>query len=402
MSGIDPFEQHEEAIRREGEFQSSPSPSMESGPQSQEAASITRPPLVPRPRRPFPLHPNFGWAILWCIGMLLVTQVPGGLLAAGMIVAGMILFPNSIRRDDIHDTASLLRTPLGLVSFGIAIFVAHALMIGVSLIVLRIVAGRDWMRQVAIRLPSWKHVVLIVLVWPAFSFLANGIGHVIQQYLHVPSLFFQKGGPGESMDQVLTGWVLVPAVFLIAVMPAFSEELWCRAFLGRGLVGKHGLVLGVLGTSFLFGVIHVDPAQGLVAMAMGVGLHYFYLTTRSLLIPMLMHFLNNALAVILPNIPNLAKLGQDENQGDRSLALYTGAIVLVFGVCWALYQSRPRLTSDGTGPSWQQPYPGVAMPPQGSGTHVETPRLSEFSLALVGAGAAAFAVGVMLTMQRIS
>ncbi len=199
----------------------------------------------------------------------------------------------------------------------------------------------------------------------------------------------------------MTGWALPPAVFIIAVMPAIGEELWCRAFLGRGLVGKHGYVLGVLGTSFLFGAIHVDPAQGMVAMVMGIGLHYFYLTTRSLLIPMLMHFLNNALAVVLPSIPSLVKLGQDNNQGERSVALYTGGAALLFAVCWALYQSRPRLIDDGSGPGWRPPYPGVALPLPGSGTRLEATPLSQGSLALLAGGVAAFAVGVVMTMHRI-
>jgi membrane protease YdiL (CAAX protease family) len=396
MSGTDPISQPEERVQAGHDaLSASPPPAM---------AWPDNPPLDPSGVpivRPFRLHPNFGWAILWCIGLLLFTQVPGGLLAVAIIFAAMFLFPSSMKPSDLQNTASLLSNPVGLFAFGVALVAAHALIILFALVLLRIIAGRDWYRQVAIRLPSWTQVGLIVAVWPAFSFLANGIGHVIQRYLHVPSFFFQEGGGGANLDKVLSGWVLLPAVFVIAVIPAISEELWCRAFLGRGLVGRHGPVLGVLGTSFLFGVIHVDPAQGMVAMVMGVGLHYFYLTTRSLLIPSLMHFLNNALAVILPSISGLAALGRDENQGERSLALYSGAMVLLFAVCFVLYQSRPRLRSDGPGPAWQPPYPGVALPPPDSGTHLETARLSQVSLALLAAGIAAFVVGATITLQRI-
>jgi membrane protease YdiL (CAAX protease family) len=399
MSGTDPFHQSEEAIKASGEVQASlPSSPIEPSP---ALPSIAYPPLVPR-ARPFPLHPNFWWGILWCIGLVLFTQIPGAIVALVMIFGAMFLFPQSIHPEDLRNTASLLRNPITLFSFGVAVAVAHALIIGFSLLVLRILAGRDWMRQIAVRRPSWTHVGLIIVVWPAFSFLANGIGHVIQRYLHVPSLIFREGGAGEGMEQFLTGWVLLPAIFIIAVMPAISEELWCRAFLGRGLVGKHGVVLGVLGTSFLFGAIHVDPLQGTVAMMMGIGLHYFYLTTRSLFIPSLMHFLNNALAVILPNIPYLARLGGDENQGERSLGLYTGAAVLLVAVCWALYQSRPRLVSEGPEPAWRPPYPGVALPPPGSGTRLETPPLSQVSLALLAAGVAAFTAGLAMTLHRIA
>jgi membrane protease YdiL (CAAX protease family) len=361
------------------------------------------PPLPAMPARsvtrPFPLHPNFWWAILWCIGMLLFTQVPGGILSVILIFVAMFLFPQAVRMDDLKNMGSMMQNPITLICFGVGIVAAHALMIVFSLLLLRIIAGRDWPRQVALRRPSWIHVGLVVAAWPAFSFLANGILYFITQYLGVKSFLFGKDNPAEGLEQGFTGPALLPAIFVIAVMPAFSEELWCRAFLGRGLVGRHGVVFGVLGTSFLFGLIHIDPAQGLMAMMMGILLHYAYLTTRSLLIPMLMHFLNNALAIIAPNIPGLA--GLDKNPGAPALALYTGAAVLLAAVCWALYQSRARLVSDGSGPAWQPRYPGVFCPPPGSGTRIETPGLSGVSLALVVAGLAAFATGFVMTMQAI-
>src|SRR4051812_36831313 len=44
-----------------------------------------------RPR--FPLHPNILWAILWCIGMLLFTQVVGAIVGVVYIVVMFIVQP---------------------------------------------------------------------------------------------------------------------------------------------------------------------------------------------------------------------------------------------------------------------------------------------------------------------
>ena len=41
-----------------------------------------------------------------------------------------------------------------------------------------------------------------------------------------------------------------------------------------------------------------------MAICAGIVLHYFYLTSRSLLIPMLVHFLNNSLAVVGYKLPD--------------------------------------------------------------------------------------------------
>src|SRR5207302_2879169 len=109
----------------------------------------------------------------------------------------------------------------------------------------------------------------------------------------------------EDLVEVVRLWPPVVAVLVIAVMPAFSEEIWCRAFLGRGLVGQYGIVCGVLITSYFFGAIHVLPHQGTMAMLMGIALYYCYITTRSLLAPMLLHFLNNATDVVGPRLGEL-------------------------------------------------------------------------------------------------
>src|SRR5262249_32034141 len=163
---------------------------------------------------------------------------------------------------------------------------------------LRIVAGRDWPRQVALRLPSLTHVLLTLAIIPAFMVLGSGAYALLRQ-LGVPSLGdLMPGMPKmEEMAKMFEAWPTVMAIAVLGLLPGIREELWCRAFLGRGIVGRHGVVLGVLGVSFLFGLIHIDPAQGLMAMFMGIVLHLLYLMSRSLLIPILLHFANNSLAV---------------------------------------------------------------------------------------------------------
>src|SRR5262249_5460877 len=120
---------------------------------------------------------------------------------------------------------------------------------------------------------------------------------------HVPRVGDLIPIPGMNDDLLQKGiesLMQVPwwaAMLIIAVTPAFSEEFWCRAFLGRGLVGRHGLFMGIAWTSLFFGAIHVFPQQAAMAVIMGAVLHSAYVASRSLLIPMLMHYLNNSLSV---------------------------------------------------------------------------------------------------------
>jgi hypothetical protein len=154
----------------------------------------------------------------------------------------------------------------------------------------------------------------------------------------------------------------------------------------------------VIRTSLLFGLIHVDPCQGTMAMLMGLMLHYVYLVTRSLVAPMLLHFLNNSMAVTLPRIPAIRELGGDADA--LPWHLYVAAAALFVAVCVALYRSRARLVTPPGEPEWRPAWPGVACPPPGSPTRVKAPLPDLFSAGLVLGAAATFAGSLALTLAR--
>ena len=115
-------------------------------------------------------------------------------------------------------------------------------------------------------------------------------------------LFGSAGG--ENQEQMLRDLFLpFPwwfTVFAIGIGPGVVEELWCRGFLGRGLVGRYGWPLGIGLTSLFFGLLHMFPPWYVLATAvMGVGLHLVYFASRSLWVPMLLHALNNSFSALV-------------------------------------------------------------------------------------------------------
>ncbi len=240
----------------------------------------------------------------------------------------------------------------------------------------RAVTGRDWGRRLADSGPAAQvgagGTTLLVLLALAF-----GVFQLVRPYLPQFTMLGDKGMMEGVVKQVRE-WPVGLAVLIIGLGPGLGEELWCRAFLGRGLVGRHGVVMGVLLTSMFFGAIHLDPHQGTMAALMGVALHFAYLTTRSLWIPMLLHTLNNSLAVIADKLPDVLKKKLEDAETDPTRIeplLYAAAALLLVSVGWALYASRARLARvDGSSlPPWQPPFPGVVYPPEGSGTAVVRP-----------------------------
>ena len=347
--------------------------------------------VLPAPRPP---HPGFWWSLLWCIGFLLVTQIPGAVIIVIGIVAAFLMHIDEYK--DVLQSHSvsamsqfsdkIMQSDLIMIFCIIGLAVTELLGILVSWLVIRLVVGREWKRQLALTLPSLTHAALTVLTLPAAIILCNAVASLVPSPEWLPD--FEK-----EMTKLFANWPWAIAVLIIGVGPGIGEEMWCRGFLGRGLVGRHGYALGVILTSFLFGLIHLYPRQAVGAAAVGLVLHFIYLTTRSLLLPMLLHFLFNASAVLAtsangPRIPGLKSLEEASNK--NLLLLCLGAAILLAAVAWALYQSRARLqpTGEHTSP-WKPDYPGVAYPPPGSGTIVVRPALG-LSMAML----VALAVGL--------
>jgi membrane protease YdiL (CAAX protease family) len=333
-----------------------------------------RPPVGPS--RPRPPHPGFWFALLWCMLLIIVTQVFPAVIGIVVILVLLTNEPGVWKDGNAAGlTEAMMQSRAWTVGMGITFALAEIMIILFSWLVIRLIAGADWPRRLALRRPGLVHLVLVLAAFPAMVLLANGSYEVIKvawehlrAFLHLPKLDV----PGmEEMVKVFNKWPAGFAVLVIGLGPGIGEELWCRGFLGRGLVGRYG-VWGVLATSFFFGLIHLDPAQGTMAMLMGLWLHSVYLATRSLLVPMLLHFLNNSLAVVASRSVLLTEI--EENAGSIPLYVYAGAAVLLAAVGWALYQSRARLAAvDGGPPLWRPPYPGVECPPPGSGTRVVHP-----------------------------
>jgi membrane protease YdiL (CAAX protease family) len=360
-----------------------------------------QPPDLPSPsvRMPRPPHPGFWWSLVWCVGFLLFTQVPGALLGGGLMVALMLLAPEQMEavkgaKGGLPDTPAVSAIMAATFAF------TELLVIGFSWLVLRLVVGRDWTRQVALRRPGLAHVLLVLAGFPALSLLGNGAYEFLRHVLHVPSLADLLKLPDmEQMIKVFGQWPWPFAVLVIGLGPGVGEELWCRGFLGRGLVGRYGWPLGILFTSFFFGLIHIDPAQGLYAMFVGFFLHYVYRMTRSLWLPMLLHFLNNSLSVIVTRVPQLKEF--DSAPGTAfPAAVFVSAAVLLVVVGWALYQSRARLVAPAGEVAWRPTYPGVEYPPPHSDTRVAHPTPSWVAALAALAAFAAFAVSCFLTFAR--
>jgi membrane protease YdiL (CAAX protease family) len=245
--------------------------------------------------------------------------------------------------------------------------VAQFVSLGLILVVFPRRIGRDWKRQLGVRTPYGLHVVLVLLIVPGFMIGADAIQWFFQWAtgLEPPSTAKALNGVVGTCPWPLTA-------LAVALGPGVVEELWCRGFLGRGLVARYGLVLGVLTTAVLFAAMHADPSQLLVIACMGAYLHFVYLASRCLWMPILLHASNNALAIFLGPLLKPSKY--------EFVVRIAALAVLIFGSV-ALWTSRAELRPiSGTDSTWwddtewdgdwKPEYPGISAPPPGADVRI--------------------------------
>lgn len=93
-------------------------------------------------------------------------------------------------------------------------------------------------------------------------------------------------------------WTYLISVVSICVLPAICEEILFRGLVFTGLKKKGNLV-AVLGSAFIFMIMHGSPDQTVHQFILGVILAVAFLVTENIWVPITIHFLNNFIAVSL-------------------------------------------------------------------------------------------------------
>ena len=176
----------------------------------------------------------------------------------------------------------------------------------------------------------------------------------------------------ETISVVSNELSLPWMIFLFALLPAVSEELMFRGFIGRGLTERWGRVMGVLLTTWFFAMMHGYPPHMLALIPLSIMIHDVYLVTRNFWAPVLMHFTNNAFAVIMLSLHVDDPVVNAQNTVAISPAMMFASFscVLALAALIRALQGQSGLqTSSAAG--WMEQTSG---PMGGSGEFVATPQ----------------------------
>ncbi len=163
-----------------------------------------------------------------------------------------------------------------------------------------------------LKLKNWPHISYIILaimsivisvpVINFISYLNSNINFPDFMGLLEDKIIDLENEAGHLMESFLDTITLkgfITNIIMICILPAIGEELLFRGIFQRLFIEwTKNVHVGILLAAFLFSFIHMQFFGFLPRLLLGVYFGYLFAWSRSIWLPVIVHFFNNAFAVI--------------------------------------------------------------------------------------------------------
>lgn len=139
----------------------------------------------------------------------------------------------------------------------------------------------------------------------------------------------------------LEGWRIVPAIIVIAILPAVFEEFLFRGVISRNVRQSVGDIRAIFIVGFCFSLFHGSPEQTVYQFISGCTFSFLAIRAGSILPSIFMHFLNNAIIIVLYAV-GATDLGGNliiSQTGDLILTIVS-ALAFVGGIVWLILDKK--------------------------------------------------------------
>ena len=201
---------------------------------------------------------------------------------------------------------------------------------------------------IRIRKPDWKELGLFTIGIIILTPLLQSFLYIQNYYLEI----FAKNSSAinsiksffDSLNEMVEKtygnllsasniFEFVLVVIVVAFVPALSEETMFRGFIQRSFELKYKKYLAVIITALFFSLYHFNPYGFIPLFILGAFFGFAAYQSKTLLIPMFLHFLNNFSAVSLYHIIGDDELIKSDTSGNPDeltsyIMMFLGLIVL--------------------------------------------------------------------------
>ena len=169
-------------------------------------------------------------------------------------------------------------------------------------------------------------VLISIFVGFGISFMADGLDRLFQLFFPMPEIFEEQLLESFAIHSV-SDFVII--VLSAVVFAGIFEEMLFRGFVQKTFEKEFSITQAILVTSFIFGMIHMNPWWLIQISFFGIFLGILAWKSDSIIPSMIVHFINNGLSIIFINSV------QDNDQ----LFLYQNNIYipLIIAVCFITF-----------------------------------------------------------------
>lgn len=174
-----------------------------------------------------------------------------------------------------------------------------------------------------------KNVPILLLCIP-FIYTLSWLSNMASEVIDLPNLL-----EDSFIDMSQSVW----GILSIAIVAPVLEECLFRGAIEGHLLKLWGRPwLAILVSAFVFGLVHMNPAQSAFAFVIGLVLGWLYWRSGSVIPSIIGHILNNSLAVVQMRLYG-AEGSFEELAGEGSMPYFTAAYAVVLILCFvALYK----------------------------------------------------------------
>jgi membrane protease YdiL (CAAX protease family) len=276
-----------------------------------------------------------GFRMVLFIAMTGLSMILGGLITFS-IVAALLHVPfleiqSILMRPEYTSMTQAANAVASIIGFGLPV-----------LVVGYFTSGKLGVQLGFNPITNQKQILIVVLLALTGLLLSGALGDLTDKLTLSSSirnwatnLEAQYKKALMAMTQMRSIWDLVFALLAIAVVPAIVEELYFRASLQKIIMDWSGKpFVAIVVTAILFSAFHFSYFGFLSRMSLGIVLGLIYYYTKTIWLPILMHFINNAIGVsalyAVRNNPKQIDKVMDSNLGYYWLILGLLMLVLLF------------------------------------------------------------------------
>ncbi len=239
-----------------------------------------------------------GFRMVLFIAMTGLSMILGGLITFS-IVAALLHVPfleiqSILMRPEYTSMTQAANAVASIIGFGLPV-----------LVVGYFTSGKLGVQLGFNAITNQKQVLIVVLLALTGLLLSGALGDLTDKLTISSSirdwatnLEAQYKKALMAMTQMRSIWDLLFAILAIAVVPAIVEELYFRASLQKIIMDWSGKpFVAIVVTAILFSAFHFSYFGFLSRMSLGIVLGLIYYYTKTIWLPILMHFINNAIGV---------------------------------------------------------------------------------------------------------